>query len=419
MSSITATNGVSLEISKVESHTPPLKNKALFFVAFIIPLAMSVVSIGLAGALWVRVEQLETELNDRVLVSADADPPAGFVTSSSILTGAGSWAAGTKMPSAHSDQQAVTCAGKIYLLGGQDADRNAPTVLGGVLAFDPVNEVYLADLAPMPTPRYRFGAACLDDQKIYVAGGFENATAGNEGWSMGTVDVYDIATNTWAGAPPLAEARGDLALAAVDGDLYAIGGYDWSYTPLATVEKLTSGAVAWALGTPMLTPKGDLQSAVIDGKVYVPGGWNGEQTFLRELAIFDPQTSTWSLGPSMAAPRGDMAVAALDGNLFVVGGEMWSGVMSTCDWGWGPEECAVNLIPMHGVEMFSPQDQSWTHVAPLPASRFRFAAAAVEGRMAEGAIYAFGGHAHGEVAVDTLDTFHYVPRSNLFFHTPP
>jgi len=307
----------------------------------------------------------------------------------------------------------------VYLLGGQDASQTNPTVLGDVLAFDPVNEVYRAGLAPMPTPRYRFSAACLDDQHIYVAGGFENATAGNAGWSLRTVDVYTIATNTWAGAPPLAVARGDLALAAVDGDLYAIGGYDWSYNPLASVEKLSRGAGAWVSGVPMLTPKGDLQAAVIDGKVYVPGGWNVEHTFLSELAIFDPLSSSWSLGSAMGAPRGDMAVAALDSNLFVVGGEMWSGVMSTCDWGWGPEECAVNLIPMHGVEMYSPGDGSWTHMAPLPASRFRFAAAAVEGRGAEGAIYAFGGHAHGEVAVNSQDTFHYVPRTNLFFHSRP
>jgi hypothetical protein len=317
------------------------------------------------------------------------------------------------MPSARSDLQTISCNNKVVLLGGLD---HAGTVIGDVSTFDPISEVYSAPLAPMPTPRYRFGATCTNGQ-VHVAGGFSNATAGSMGWSLDSVDVYDIATDAWHSGPPLNTARGDLALASVGGDLYAIGGYDWTYTALATVEKLAAGASAWSFVSSMASPKGDLQAAVIDGRIFVPGGWNAASTFLSELAIYDAATDTWGLGPSMSAPRVDAAVAALDGKLFVIGGEMWSGIMSTCDWGWGPEECAVNLIPMHGVEMFDPVTQYWTAMAPLPASRFRFAAAAVDGRHAEGALYAFGGHAHGEVAVESMWNFHYVPRPNLFFHT--
>ena len=74
---------------------------------------------------------------------------------------------------------------------------------------------------------------------------------------------------------------------------------------------------------------------------------------------------------------------------------------------------------MHGVEMYSPDEDTWTEMSPLPSSRFRFAAAAVNGRggTSEGAIVAFGGHAHGEVAVKTTWGFHDVPRPNVFLHT--
>jgi len=321
------------------------------------------------------------------------------------------------MPFARSDLQTVYCGGEVVLLGGLDAHGH---VLSAVTKFDPVNERFdNTSCAPMPTPRYRFGAACVNGE-IWVGGGFENGTAGNAGWSMSSVDVYNVAANTWRAGPPLQVARGDLALGVVGTKLYAIGGYDWTYTPLATNEilDLTSTATAaagWSYAAPMPLPKGDLQAATINGHLYVPGGWNVQRTFMSELVVYDAAADTWQVRAPMSAPRGDHAVTALDGQLYVIGGEMWSGVTSTCDWGWGPVECAVNLIPMHGVEMYSPATDAWTSMAPLPASRFRFAATAIEGRHAEGAIFAFGGHAHGEVAVSSQLAYHHVPQANVYF----
>lgn len=423
MTSTTASN-VTLELAPPEKSNMVKNNKsigtsnAVVFIACLVPSFVAVAAIGVAAAAWSRVNELKSTHLDTIITPA-ATAPDGYSMVSSLLTGTGTWAATSDMPVAKSDLQSISCLNKetrlleVVLLGGLDA---AGDVVGDVYTFDPVNEVYSAPLTPMPTPRYRFGAACKDG-KVWVAGGFNNSHAGNMGWSIDSVDIYDVATDTWTSGPALNTARGDLALANFGGDLYAMGGYDWSYTALASVEKLADGATSWTAAASMSSPKGDLQAAVIDGMVYVPGGWNAGSTFLSELDVYDPSADSWSLGPSMDAPRGDTAVVALDGKVFVIGGEMWSGVMSTCDWGWGPEECAVNLIPMHGVEMFDPATQVWTSMAPLPASRFRFAAAAVEGRHAEGALYAFGGHAHGEVAVTSVWNFHYVPRPNFFIHT--
>lgn len=286
-----------------------------------------------------------------------------------------------------------------------------------VWSYDYINEVYDATThAPMPTPRYRFGAACLNSM-IYVAGGFDSSAAGEIGASLATSDVYDVAQNVWSAGPPLAVARGDLALAAVGGTIHAFGGYDHNYAELASHEMLDPSATspAWKDAAPMPHAKGDLQAATIGNKVYVPAGWNSSSTFLSENAIYDKSTDSWSFGAPMRAPRGDGAVVALHGKLFIIGGEMWSGKTSTCDWGWGPIECAVNLIPMHGVEMYDPDDDTWTSMSPLPASRFRFAAGAADERGAEGAIFAFGGHMHGEVAVNSQWGFHYVPRRNIYF----
>jgi len=398
-----------------EMSTMPLCLALVFMVA------VAGSALGLAINLNRRMNDMEGELNrvkaTGVVMSTSAAPLDGYGVATKLVH-AGEWASGVHMPSERSDLHSVFCNGTIVLLGGLSLNN---TVVATVWKFDPVRETYSEAARPMPTPRFRFGAACMDD-KIYVAGGFADRATGDSGASLSSMDVYDVAADTWASGPELAVPRGDLAMAAVDGKLYAIGGYDHNYNAMATNEVLQPGATAWATAAPMPTAKGDLQAAVLGSKVYVPGGWNPEKTFLDEMAVFDVVANSWSLAATpMKAPRGDAAVVALNGRLFVIGGEMWSGKQSTCDWGWGPEPCAVNLIPMHGVEMFSPEDATWTAMSPLPASRFRFAAAAVEGQatngLGDGVIFSFGGHEHGEVAVNTQWNFHHVPQPTIYFHS--
>lgn len=452
MTSTTA--NVTLELGRPEQS--PIPNKSArkqaaqptlaLLAGFVLAICLAAAAFGYAASLSSRIDTLESQLatlqaDDRAdsqrmdaVLSPSVASPAGYGAPVSLLTGTGAWALGAPMPYERSDLQTIACNGTVVLLGGLDA---AHAVVGDVVTFDPIHETYSTARAPMPTARYRFGAACLD-HKIYVAGGFENATAGNNGWSLDTCDVYDVARDTWAASssassaacPRLGVARGDLALAALDGKLHAVGGYDWSYSEVATHETFdpTNPAAGWAAAAPMPNAKGDVQAAVVDGKMYVPGGWNSASTFQTELAVYDGASGTWELKAPMHAPRGDHAAVALHGHVIVVGGEMWSGQTTTCDWGWGPEDCAVNLIPMHAVEMYSIADDTWIELSPMPASRFRFAAAAVEGRggssptegavlSSEGAVLTFGGHEHGEVAVASQWTFHYVEQRPMYVHT--
>ena len=55
-----------------------------------------------------------------------------------------------------------------------------------------------ATKAPMPTPRTENVAASIGN-KIYVVGGFAE-----NGQTLNTVEVYDVETNTWSIAAPLA-----------------------------------------------------------------------------------------------------------------------------------------------------------------------------------------------------------------------
>src|SRR5229473_676969 len=87
-------------------------------------------------------------------------------------------------------------------------------------------------MAPMPTARYELAAAPVNG-KIYAIGGFSSSSSGPFGTN--TMEVYDPTSNTWRssneppgtpGAPaPMPTARWGLAAAAVNGKIYAIGGF--------------------------------------------------------------------------------------------------------------------------------------------------------------------------------------------------
>merc|ERR1719201_3234790 len=143
-----------------------------------------------------RIAVLEAQVattSEDAIVSLSAAPVAGFNTTVSLLAGAGAWAPGISMPEPRSDLQAVRCGTHIFVLGGLNLSN---VVVPTVWAFDPIHETYDTFKTPMPTPRYRFGAACLDG-KIYAAGGFDTSEAGMVGTSLASVDVYDVSTDTW------------------------------------------------------------------------------------------------------------------------------------------------------------------------------------------------------------------------------
>jgi galactose oxidase len=72
----------------------------------------------------------------------------------------------------------------------------------------------------MPTPRSDPAAVATSDGRIFVIGGADNTATG-----LATVEIYTIASNSWASGPKLNYPRASLAAAITkDGHIYAIGG---------------------------------------------------------------------------------------------------------------------------------------------------------------------------------------------------
>ena len=137
------------------------------------------------------------------------------------------------VPVHHQAQTAYN--GKIYVFGGCMRPLSGPGMNGwepvdNAWEYDPAADSWRA-LAPMPMKRCSAIAAEVGG-KIYVIGGAtlmensgETALFGNRPQRVvGTNQVYDPATNTWATRSPMPTTRNHAFAGAVNGKIYVIGG---------------------------------------------------------------------------------------------------------------------------------------------------------------------------------------------------
>ena len=80
--------------------------------------------------------------------------------------------------------------------------------------------------APAPTARTEVAVAALDGL-IYVVGGFEQASSWRSLQSSAStkVEVYDPVTNRWSSRPDLPMGLHHAGAAVLDGALYVVGGF--------------------------------------------------------------------------------------------------------------------------------------------------------------------------------------------------
>jgi N-acetylneuraminic acid mutarotase len=85
----------------------------------------------------------------------------------------------------------------------------------------------------MPTERIALSTSALDG-KVYAIGGYIPRVSGYPG--VTTVEVYDPETDTWTTAPDMPTGRFGLRTSVVGGKIYVIGGMDkWVGSAYRTV----------------------------------------------------------------------------------------------------------------------------------------------------------------------------------------
>ena len=264
------------------------------------------------------------------------------------------WQSAPSMSTARRGAAAAVLSGRLHVVGGESGERwDENTQLLSVEVYDVANGAW--EPAPsMPPPafstmvRCHFAAAALDD-RFYVVGGGHDAVC--------TFLVYDEPKREWSRSdymqPTMAERRTRGAGAALNGKLYVVGG-NTGFEALESVEVYDLQTNKWSLAAPMATARSAHGVAALDGQLYAFGGASWEGEWLSSMEVYDPQTNTWRLAPPMSVARSAFGSCVVDDILYVFGGD--SSYKSVDD-----------FDTTTYVECYDPKKGAWTRVARLPA----------------------------------------------------
>jgi N-acetylneuraminic acid mutarotase len=273
---------------------------------------------------------------------------------------AGTWSKATPLPRALDEMQAVTVNGKIYLVGGAWDERAEGKVIehytdGLMTEYDPQTNQW-RERSRGPEGLTHQGIAVLNG-KIYLAGGF---AGGHHTMPSASVFSYDPATDKWQTLAPLSDVRGAVSLAAVGGQIHAVGGRIMGEMGTIPVHEVYNPATnSWRKAAPQPTSRDHAGIFVVDGKIHLIGGRTGEASENVGLHdVYDPATDSWRAAAPMPTPRSSVAFAEYHGLLFLAGGE--------CQKGKAYDQ----------VEAYDLKADRWITFPALPGPRHGFAAAA-------------------------------------------
>ena len=170
--------------------------------------------------------------------------------------------------------------------------------------FDPESKTW-TDLPRLPTPRSTHDSVVVGD-KIYVIGGWSM-----NGGDSANSEFLDYSLGFRSGAPGrrLGEAAGSavppsaLAVGAIDGKVYAIGGLTEDGKVVKAVDVYDPAALTWSRGPDLPGSKrqGFAPSAFgVDGKLYV-SGVDGQVLRLSDTTIAGRSWASWH-APARAPP---------------------------------------------------------------------------------------------------------------------
>ncbi len=215
---------------------------------------------------------------------------------------------------------------------------------------------YVADL---PTPGRTGLASAAVDGSVYAVGGWDGSLLPYNA-------RFDDGANFWEIRADMTTARRDLAAAVLDGKVFAVGGTGGTGA-LATVEVYNPGSNSWSAESSMSNARSEHVTVAANGRIYAIGGYDSAGPgFRSSLEEFDPNTTTWTIRAPMGGARAGMAAAVVNNMIYVIGGYS-GGVLSA-------------------VEEYNPFTNAWTPRASMPTPRKWLAAAALNGK-----IYAIGG----------------------------
>ena len=252
----------------------------------------------------------------------------------------------------------------------------------------------------MSTSRYGHSATLLDDGRILVSGGMDEAFN-----VLPSAEIFDSATGQWSRTGPMQHARSNhVAVLLLDGTVLVAGGVGSDYRVLASSELYDPVAGTWRETSPMAFYRGGHSALRLnDGRVIVTGG-NGETRIgpslsndvmhstrpLETAETFDPANEKWTTTKPMSEERSQHTSTLLS----------WGGVLVAG--GSNGERTSVYS------EIFDPASGDWTRVGAVKRRTFAHEAVLLD----NGQVLLSGGFGFASAGVLTNKSEIFDPASN-------
>lgn len=279
----------------------------------------------------------------------------------------------------------------------------------------------LLDLPPFPDERHGHRAEFLDDGRLVVFGGFDDANrAGDRGGR--TTWIHDPAVGGWTRGGDLAQPMQFHGSCVVDGVIYAVSGH---------VERFDAERAAWTVVVPddERIPRSHFAAASFRGLVAAAGGFRN--------ALVDPVGAT--ITPLADFPGRDERahfgfVASFDGVLHVLGGyggesfaeqsahwaydgARWSeraplprpAAAKFATWAVDADERRLLVFVGDGGFAYDARSDAWSALPASPWSGYRVMPACA---LRDGYLYVLGGQAEG--GRDHVDVAVYDARAGAW-----
>ncbi|XP_056415999.1 kelch-like protein 35 [Hyla sarda] len=251
----------------------------------------------------------------------------------------------------------------IVVIGG--SDQKGILKLPYIDSYDPRTGQWTS-LSMFPGYTKSETATCALKNNIYVSGGHINSRH---------VWMLNAQVNSWVKMASLNTNRRGHGMAALKGQIYAVGGFD-GQKRLSTVERYNSFTNTWTPVTSMLAAVSSAAVVSCANKLYVIGGALEDYGKTDKVQCYNPEEDNWTYASPAPSCTDGISGVEIEGTIYVVGGLM-SAIFS-----------------------YHPSNDTWREEALLPGPLERCGAAVYRGKL-----YIMGGRSDNGEATDKCLVF--------------
>jgi N-acetylneuraminic acid mutarotase len=225
----------------------------------------------------------------------------------------------TPVPLDHS--AVVAYKGDVYVVGGDSNGQSS----AGLWRYSPGEKAW-QELPSMPTPRGGHTAEVVGD-RLYVFGGTtESAFINQDLLPLTSLEIFDFRTGEWSSGPEMPTGRHHFDSAALDGQLYAIGGRTAGDFSLDSVERYDPASGEWEELAPLPLATGGQTVDAAAGRIVVVGGGDDLESWVTGATwAYDPRQDEWRRLADATVPRHGHASAVVGDKVYVLGGAPCAG----------------------------------------------------------------------------------------------